>query len=44
VRWGLIPGWWKKTAKEVPSTGRDDCRDDDPSLTEHIVDDAFAGD
>jgi putative SOS response-associated peptidase YedK len=19
-RWGLIPGWWKKTAKEVPST------------------------
>jgi putative SOS response-associated peptidase YedK len=20
MRWGLIPGWWKKTAKEVPST------------------------
>jgi putative SOS response-associated peptidase YedK len=19
MRWGLIPGWWKKTAKEVPS-------------------------
>jgi putative SOS response-associated peptidase YedK len=20
MRWGLIPGWWKKTVKEVPST------------------------
>ena len=20
MRWGLIPGWWKKTAKEVPLT------------------------
>jgi putative SOS response-associated peptidase YedK len=20
MRWGLIPSWWKKTAKEVPST------------------------
>ena len=20
MRWGLIPGWWKKTAKEVPAT------------------------
>jgi putative SOS response-associated peptidase YedK len=20
MRWGLIPGWWKKTAKDVPST------------------------
>ena len=20
MRWGLIPGWWKKSAKEVPST------------------------
>ena len=20
MRWGLIPGWWKKIAKEVPST------------------------
>jgi putative SOS response-associated peptidase YedK len=20
MRWGLIPGWWKKTAKEVAST------------------------
>jgi len=20
MHWGLIPGWWKKTAKEVPST------------------------
>ena len=20
MRWGLIPGWWKITAKEVPST------------------------
>jgi putative SOS response-associated peptidase YedK len=20
MRWDLIPGWWKKTAKEVPST------------------------
>jgi len=20
MRWGLIPGWWKKTAKELPST------------------------
>ena len=20
VRWGLIPSWWKKTAKETPST------------------------
>jgi putative SOS response-associated peptidase YedK len=20
MRWGVIPGWWKKTAKEVPST------------------------
>src|SRR5208282_1405449 len=20
MRWGLIPGWWKKTTKEVPST------------------------
>ena len=20
MRWGLIPGWWKKTAKEVLST------------------------
>jgi putative SOS response-associated peptidase YedK len=20
MRWGLIPGWWKKTANEVPST------------------------
>ena len=20
MRWGLIPGWWKKTGKEVPST------------------------
>jgi putative SOS response-associated peptidase YedK len=20
MRWGLIPGWWKKTAKEGPST------------------------
>jgi len=20
MRWGLIPGWWEKTAKEVPST------------------------
>src|SRR5271168_5346390 len=20
MRWGLIPGWWKKTAKEVPVT------------------------
>jgi putative SOS response-associated peptidase YedK len=20
MRWGLIPGWWKKTAKEAPST------------------------
>src|ERR1035438_1505244 len=20
MRWGLIPGWWKKTAREVPST------------------------
>jgi putative SOS response-associated peptidase YedK len=20
MRWGFIPGWWKKTAKEVPST------------------------
>jgi putative SOS response-associated peptidase YedK len=20
MRWGLIPGWWKKTIKEVPST------------------------
>jgi len=20
MRWGLIPGWWKKTAKEIPST------------------------
>jgi len=20
MRWGLIPGWWKTTAKEVPST------------------------
>ena len=20
MRWGLIPHWWKKTAKEVPST------------------------
>jgi len=20
VRWGLIPSWWKKSAKEVPST------------------------
>jgi putative SOS response-associated peptidase YedK len=20
MRWGLIPCWWKKTAKEVPST------------------------
>ena len=19
MRWGLIPSWWKKTAKEVPS-------------------------
>ena len=20
MRWGLIPAWWKKTAKEAPST------------------------
>jgi putative SOS response-associated peptidase YedK len=20
MRWSLIPGWWKKTAKEVPAT------------------------
>jgi SOS response associated peptidase (SRAP) len=20
MRWGLIPGWWKKTAKEMPAT------------------------
>jgi putative SOS response-associated peptidase YedK len=20
MRWGLIPSWWKKTAKDVPST------------------------
>ena len=20
MRWGLIPGWWKKSAREVPST------------------------
>ena len=20
MRWGLIPSWWEKTAKEVPST------------------------
>jgi putative SOS response-associated peptidase YedK len=20
VRWGLIPNWWKKTAKEIPAT------------------------
>jgi putative SOS response-associated peptidase YedK len=20
MRWGLIPGWWKKSAKEVPAT------------------------
>ncbi|MGO9238379.1 MAG: SOS response-associated peptidase [Methylocella sp.] len=20
MRWGLIPGWWKKSAKEMPST------------------------
>lgn len=20
MRWGLIPSWWKKTAKEAPST------------------------
>ena len=20
MRWGIIPGWWKITAKEVPST------------------------
>ena len=20
MRWGLVPSWWKKTAKETPST------------------------
>ncbi len=20
MRWGLVPSWWKKTAKEIPST------------------------
>jgi putative SOS response-associated peptidase YedK len=20
IRWGLVPSWWKKTAKETPST------------------------
>ena len=20
MRWGLVPGWWKKTAKEMPAT------------------------
>jgi putative SOS response-associated peptidase YedK len=35
MRWGLIPGWWKKTVKEVPSTFNAQWKD--PQAGETIV-------